>query len=231
MEKVFAVVPAAGSGQRLGSASLGLPKALVPLHGDPLIVHTVTRLMRGFPFEQIVVPYPPEWVEYFRGIHFPSYVILTEGGATRQQSVRKGIEALGDLTDESMILIHDAARCFVSQEILVRAVEEAHRHGAVTVAIPSSDTLKQVDHHRMITGTLDRSTIWRTQTPQVFRWDILKRALAGVAQDTTDEASLVEAIHPVVCVEGAEENFKITYPLDLEIADYLLSKLPSADRD
>lgn len=222
MEKVFAVVPAAGSGQRLGSVSLGLPKALVPLSGRPLIAHTVTRLIESFTFDGIVIPYPPAWAEHFQKLHFPPHVVVTEGGATRQQSVRKGLEVLGSIADESIILVHDAARCFVSKDILVRAVEAARRHGAVTVAIPSSDTLKQVDQVRTIVGTLDRSTIWRTQTPQVFHWRILKQALGRSIQDTTDEASLVEAIHPVVCVEGSEENFKITYPIDLSFAEYLL---------
>lgn len=224
MEKVFAVVPAAGSGQRLGAASLGLPKALVPLCGRPIIAHTLARLIEGFTFERIVVPYPPEWAEHFHRLHLPPHVVVTEGGTTRQQSVRKGLEVLGPIADESLILIHDAARCFVSKEILVRAVDEARRHGAVTVAIQSSDTLKQVDHFRTIVGTLDRSTIWRTQTPQVFGWNILKQALGRSVEDTTDEASLVEAIHSVVCVEGSEENLKITYPLDLSFAEYLLHR-------
>jgi 2-C-methyl-D-erythritol 4-phosphate cytidylyltransferase len=143
------------------------------------------------------------------------------GGVARSESVRN---ALADVPDADIVVIHDAARPLVTDE-LVRdciAAVESGAEGAVAAA-PVTDTIKQADADRRVVRTLDRSTLWSIQTPQVFRADVLRHALEGDVSAATDDASLVESLGgDVRIVESSARNFKITWPDDLERAEALL---------
>jgi 2-C-methyl-D-erythritol 4-phosphate cytidylyltransferase len=143
------------------------------------------------------------------------------GGASRSESVRNALDAV---PDASIVVIHDAARPLVSEE-LVRAciaAVEAGADGAVAAA-PVTDTIKEADSDGNVIRTLDRSTLWSIQTPQAFRADVLRRALQGDVANATDDASLVESLGGTVrIVESSPRNFKVTWPEDLERAESLL---------
>jgi 2-C-methyl-D-erythritol 4-phosphate cytidylyltransferase len=222
---IFGVIPAAGSGSRLGRSSKQLPKALVPVAGTPLVKRTVDTLLRIYSFQEIALAAPETHIELFYDLALPDSITICEGGNTRFESVMNAVRTLKNLQDDDLILIHDAARCFVSKDIVLRCIEVASECGAAIAALPSSDTLKLVDKNSLVQKTLERKSIRRAQTPQVFRWDILKKAFDQEVALATDEASLVEQYHSVRCVEGSEENIKITYPNDLLYAEFLLTRL------
>jgi 2-C-methyl-D-erythritol 4-phosphate cytidylyltransferase len=143
------------------------------------------------------------------------------GGASRSESVRNALEAA---PDASIVVIHDAARPLVSEELVRACIAsvEAGADGAVAAA-PVTDTIKEADSDGNVIRTLDRSTLWSIQTPQAFRADVLRRALQGDVANATDDASLVEALGGEVrIVEAPARNFKITWPEDLERAESLL---------
>ena len=161
---------------------------------------------------------------------FPSaakkFVVVT-GGASRQESVRRGIEAAQKLIrnpEEAIVAVHDCARCLVSEEIIKRAIDGALKFDAVTVAVPVIDTIKRANQEGLIVETLDRSALWQIQTPQVFRFRLLQQAHVTSINNATDDAALVEQIAPVRLVEGSRRNIKVTTPEDLLIAEALLGE-------
>jgi len=221
-----AVVPAAGRGERLGP---GTPKALRRLGGVPLLVHSVRALARARGVDVVVVAAPPGGVVEVRTLladhDAGADVQVVAGGETRQQSVRLALAALPDRVD--VVLVHDAARPLVPVE-LVDAVVAAVRGGAdaVVPALPVADTIKVVGADSRVTETLDRSALRAVQTPQGFRRTVLEAAhLAAGELDATDDAGLVERSGgSVLVVPGAEEAFKVTRPLDLELAEAVLAR-------
>jgi 2-C-methyl-D-erythritol 4-phosphate cytidylyltransferase len=143
------------------------------------------------------------------------------GGTARSESVRN---ALAAVPDADVVVIHDAARPFVTEDLVRRCIAavEAGADGAIAAA-PVTDTIKEADGDRRVVRTLDRSALWSIQTPQAFRADVLRRALDGDIATATDDASLVEALGgDVRIVESTARNFKITWPEDLERAEALL---------
>lgn len=219
------VVPAAGCGAR---AAQNGNKILAPLLGRPLLSWTLEALAGARLEEagcQVV-----EWVLCARQEEFDAIraavpaalqpsLRLVEGGHTRQQSVFHGVKnSRGDL-----VLVHDAARPCVGGELVQRVVVAARANGAAIAALPVSDTVKRAPRDgSFIAETLDRSTIWLAQTPQVFRRSLFLEALERAAReefDGTDCASIVERWgHQVALVEGEATNLKVTYPADLERA-------------
>jgi len=143
------------------------------------------------------------------------------GGERRRDSVAAGLEALDGC---SWVLIHDAARPFITDRLIVRGLSEVSQTGACVAALPARDTIKRVDAKRTVLETLPREQLWTVQTPQLFRLDLLRRALAATDDDATDEAALVERLGGTVRVfEGEVKGFKVTTPDDLEIARALLT--------
>lgn len=215
---------AAGSGTRLDA---GVPKAFVDLCGEPLLAHALRRVLDSGVVDELVVvvpeahraPLPPVI------LHFRHHVAVT-GGATRQASVASGLAALSG--DVDVVLVHDAARCLAPSS-LVADVERAVRagHEAVVPARPVPDTLRSLDG-----GTVDRRRLRAVQTPQGFDRAALERAHARAAAHAedeslaaTDDAGLVErAGGRVHLVDGAPEAFKVTTPLDLVLAEALLTR-------
>lgn len=229
----WAVVPAAGIGRRFGAER---PKQYLDLAGQSVLAHSLDRLLAWPGLSGIVValapddPWWPGWRER-RG----RPVIACTGGAERAESVLAGLQALpAVVSDDDLVLVHDAARPCLRRGDLERLWVEGGRHavGAVLGA-PLRDTLKRAGADGRIQGTEPREGLWRVFTPQLFRRGGLTRALAAALDAgaaVTDEAMAMErlGLRPGL-VEGAEDNLKITTPADLALAEFLLSRHPDVD--
>lgn len=220
------ILAAAGPGTRLRATE---PKAFVPLHGIPLFVHSLRSLLAAPSISRAILVIPPgeqaraaQWLDTLGPWRCP--VTLVPGGAERQDSVQKGLQQ----TDTDFVAVHDAARPFIDPDVIEGAIREAEEHGACIVAVPATDTLKQVASDGCIVTTIPRQDIWLAQTPQVFRTEILREAHAAAEKanlQATDDSSLVERLgHRVRFVRGSPENRKITTAEDLRWAEWLLNQ-------
>jgi 2-C-methyl-D-erythritol 4-phosphate cytidylyltransferase len=219
--RVGVLVPAAGRGERLGA---GVAKALRPLHGEPLVAHAVRSLLAAPSVDVVVVAAPPEDTDAMRtvlGELFPDAPVqVVAGRDTRQESVAAALRALPP--DVDVVLVHDAARAFAPADLVERVVAAVVAHGgAVVPCLPVRDTVRTRDG-----APADREALQVVQTPQGFDRAILAEAHARAVAEhrvATDDALLVEAVGgTVTVVEGAEEAFKVTTPLDLLLAQALL---------
>ena len=238
MEKVVAIVPAAGAGKRLG---LGFNKAFAILRGAPLIVHCLAMLARTeLVSEAIVVLAPAEvdegrmllagyQAEYFAAL--PIKVVA--GGKERQDSVANALAAVS--ADAAYIAVHDGARPFAGRAVFARTLAAAKEQGAAIAAVPVKNTIKVVGPQGVVVDTPVRSTLVAVQTPQIFRGSLLKDAYAYLAAHpaaVTDDASVVELLgHRVVVAEGRYENIKITTPEDLVLAEHFLEALQDEEHN
>jgi 2-C-methyl-D-erythritol 4-phosphate cytidylyltransferase len=216
---VAVIVPAAGAGVRLGG---GVPKALRELAGEPLLVHAVRRLTRAASVGLVVVAAPPPAVDDVQKRLGPG-VRVVAGGATRQESVSRALNVVPD--GFGIVLVHDAARALTPPD-LIDSVAAAVRQGhpAVIPVLPVADTIKRVDAAEDVVATVDRSELRAVQTPQGFRREILVKAHAEALDDHTDDAGMVERLGlPVHCVPGSAYAMKITRPIDLIVAEALLT--------
>ncbi|WP_332674817.1 2-C-methyl-D-erythritol 4-phosphate cytidylyltransferase [Aromatoleum sp.] len=223
--KHFALVPAAGSGSRMGAAR---PKQYLPLLGKPLIFHSLSVLCGAPEIDKVFVVLSvgdAEWGRHEWSALGPKLVPLFCGGPTRADSVLAGLRAISREAEQSdWVLVHDAARpCLAPWHIEKLVRELAGDEVGGLLAVPVADTLKRADGHRRAIGTVPRDMLWHAQTPQMFRYVMLRRALEA-ASDVTDEASALEAagLHPRL-VEGDATNLKVTFPLDLHLAEWILS--------
>ncbi|NUR30542.1 MAG: 2-C-methyl-D-erythritol 4-phosphate cytidylyltransferase [Mycobacteriaceae bacterium] len=208
------LVPAAGRGVRLGESR---PKAFVELGGVPMLRLAVDGLTASGAVDAVIVMVPNEMLDATRAL-LPRPVTVVAGGAERVDSVRAGLAAA---SDAEYVLVHDAARPFTPPELISRVVAELRAgHSAVVPALPLSDTVKVVDQRGAVVETPDRARLRAIQTPQGFRADLLKRAYREMNHlQVTDDAGLVEAAGAAVhTVPGDPLAFKITNPLDLELA-------------
>lgn len=225
MSRVGVVIVAAGSGTRLGA---DVPKAFVPLVGEPLLGHALRGALACA--DEVVVVAPADWLEAAQqvvhatsGPEWAAYVTVVPGGAERGDSVAAGLRALG--ADVDVVLVHDAARALAPAELFDR-VAAAVRDGAPAVVpgVPVVDTIKQVDARGLVVGTPDRAALRAVQTPQGFRRAVLERAHA-LSSEATDDAALVERLgEPVLVVEGDRRALKVTTADDLESAARILAE-------
>lgn len=217
---VAVLVPAAGSGVRLGP---GAPKALRLLDGSPLLVHALLRVLAAPSVGFVAVAAPPSDVDQIRALSAPmSGVTVVAGGPTRQESVGLALAAVPP--EYEIILVHDAARALAPPS-LVEEVARAVRAGADAVipVLPVVDTIKEVTVDGVVVGTVDRSALRSVQTPQGFRRSVLRAAHDAAVDAATDDAGLVEKLGVAVhMVPGSELALKITRPVDLAIAEVLL---------
>ncbi len=231
--RTAAVIPAAGRGVRLGP---GAPKALRALGGTPMLVHAVRAMADSRAVSLVVVVAPPDGAGEVKSLldahPLPERtdVLVVPGGDSRQESVKRGLDALPEGYD--IVLVHDAARPLVPVDT-VDAVVEAVRDGAAAVvpALPLADTVKQVEpaaapgEPEAVVATPDRSRLRAVQTPQGFERATLVRAHETVTDEVTDDAGMVEQLGlTVVTVPGHEEAFKVTRPLDLVLAEAVLAR-------
>ena len=216
------IVPAAGRGDRLGP---GTPKALRLLAGEPLLVHAVRSAVASGVVDLVAVAAPPSELDDVRDLlkpHAPELVVVA-GGPTRKASVAAALAEMPGAVD--VVLVHDAARCLTPPELFA-AVTNAVRRGAdaAVPVLPVADTIKQV-HGDEVLATLDRSDLYAVQTPQAFRRAVLDHAHATVDEDATDDAGMAERAGAAVhVIAGDDEAFKITRPLDLLLAEIVLSR-------
>ena len=203
------------------------PKQYLPLLGQPLIRHTLAALCSAPAIERVYVVLSvgdQEWDKHDWTPFGAKLVPLFCGGASRADSVLNGLRAIADDTAESdWILVHDAARpCLAPWHIETLVRELIHDEVGGILAVPVADTLKREDSTHRIAGTVPRDGLWQAQTPQMFRYVMLKRALES-ARHVTDEASAIEAmgLRPRL-VRGDPTNLKVTCPLDLHLAEWIL---------
>jgi len=217
MPSVHALVVAAGQGNRFGGP---LPKQYLPLAGATVLRHAVSALT-GHPriAEVLVVIRPEDRARFEQAVAGLAVLPPVGGGATRQDSVRLGLEALAPHCPDR-VLIHDGARPFPDQALVDRIIDGLDRAAAAIPCLPLNDTIKRAENGA-IRETIDRSSLWRAQTPQGFQFDaILAAHRAAVGRRLTDDAAVAEAagLAPLV-VAGSEDNLKITTPQDLTVAE------------
>jgi 2-C-methyl-D-erythritol 4-phosphate cytidylyltransferase / 2-C-methyl-D-erythritol 2,4-cyclodiphosphate synthase len=220
---VAAIIAAAGRGLRLGADR---PKQFLDLGGRTILEMSLAALAASDRINEIVVALPAEHLDAESKLlknAFKRPLVFVSGGTRRQDSVANAFAKTSAKAD--VILIHDAARPFVTEDVIARAIDGAKTYGAAIAAVAAKDTVKQTgdanpDGSRLVRGTIPRDSVYLAQTPQAFRRDILSRALTeGEAIDATDEAMLVERLGvPVHVVEGDERNVKITTQQDLDKA-------------
>jgi 2-C-methyl-D-erythritol 4-phosphate cytidylyltransferase / 2-C-methyl-D-erythritol 2,4-cyclodiphosphate synthase len=220
MAAVYALVVAAGRGSRFGGS---LPKQYLPLAGASVLRHAVRALASHPRVADVLVAIRPEDRAAFDSAVAGLRVMTpVAGGATRQESVRLGLEALAGYRPEH-VLIHDGARPFPDPELVDRIIDGLDQAVAAIPCLPLRDTIKRAEGET-ICETIDRSALWRAQTPQGFHFDaILAAHRAAIGQALTDDAAVAEAagLMPLM-VEGSENNLKVTTPEDLAVAERLV---------
>ncbi len=238
---VAAVVPAAGMGRRMGSA---LNKIRLSLLGEPVITHTL-RVLTSLPeLGPIVLAINPSEREYFCEYLKEQWphekrIDLIAGGKERQDSVYQGLRYLKNCpgwpdAGARLVVIHDAARALLTQELLLKAIATGWEYGAVGVAVPVKDTIKQVDPSGFVVATPERSTLWAIQTPQVFDYELILKCyerLMPTGRFFSDDCGMAEACgESVKLVPGSYENFKITTPEDMILAEEIIRRRTDANR-
>jgi 2-C-methyl-D-erythritol 4-phosphate cytidylyltransferase len=224
---VTAIVVAAGEGKRVGGP---VSKTFLALAGRPVVLRTLDRFFSTRSVEKVILVVAEKDIQRSQELiqsdpnlcHRPW--LLQAGGASRQESVRHGLEKLN--SDCEIVAIHDGARPFISAALIDRCVDEACRVGAAVIGVPVRDTIKIVSEDHWVKATPPRNTLWEIQTPQVFRKEVIVDAHnrgRGQAIEATDDAMLVEQMgHPVFVLEGERTNIKITVPEDVLWAEALL---------
>ena len=216
-----AVIVAAGSATRMGSVD----KIFAPIAKLPVICRTLAAFNNHPAIDEIIVVTRPDVIERMSRVSYEKVHIVVSGGASRTESVQKGLAAVSEGTQ--LVAVHDGARPLVPAEVITKAVAKAAKFGAAAPAIPVKDTIK-VSESGAVDATPRRETLFAVQTPQVFDADLLRGALQNAAEHglaLTDDCSAVEALGmSVQLTEGSEENIKITTPLDLELAEAIIAR-------
>jgi 2-C-methyl-D-erythritol 4-phosphate cytidylyltransferase len=207
----------------------GLDKLFAPLSGWPLLARTLTAFQECAAVHRVVLVLAAE--NLARGLALAEEENLTKvrtvclGGRRRQDSVREGLETLGPC---AWVVVHDGARPLVTPQLIEEGLVAARETGAAVCGLPAQETVKRVDDHGQVARTLDRRRLWLIQTPQVFRYDILREAYERSRRPATDDAALVERLGVKVRVYlGSPRNLKVTTPEDLALAEALLKSQTS----
>ena len=229
MRRCWLIVPAAGSGTRVGGER---PKQYLPLSGSPVLACTLQRLYQAFPEARLCLCLKQDdaWFDPNQ-VPFRDWRRI-DGGTERVDSVLNALRAIdSEAAPEDLVLVHDVARPCVAVDDLCKLEQAALEHEAgALLATPVADTIKRDDGHGLVAQTQDRRGLWQAQTPQGFRYGLLRQALeaalgpCGIGSDrVTDESSAVEALGLLPClVQGRRDNIKITHPEDLPMAELIL---------
>lgn len=225
--KKTAIIVAGGTGQRMGAT---MPKQFLVIEGKSILLHTVNQFVAAFADINFVIVLPADYIQEGKNLIASSgltqHVQFTAGGETRFQSVKNG---LAHVAPDAIVFVHDAVRCLLTPDLIQRCYQQALEKGSAIPAVASTDTIRITEgtkHH-----VVDRTNVMMIQTPQTFNAAILQKAFEQAYQSSfTDEANVLEASGTeVFLIEGEYENIKITRPLDLAIAAYILVKRASKD--
>lgn len=223
--RVTALIPAAGSGERLGGK---INKQFIEINSKPILVYTLEKFEKCRSIDEVILILPQRWLEYGRSQIVARFGLrkverIIPGGKERQDSVYHGLKAIKEKTD--VVLIHDGVRPFIRPDKIEESVRLCQQFGATILALPVRYTLKEV-HDGTVVRTLDRKLLWEIQTPQTFRYDIILEAYSKAMKEgfySTDDSALVERVgYKVKILEGQWDNIKITSPWDLELAKLLI---------
>lgn len=222
MAEIGVIIVAGGAGRRMGGA---LPKQFMMLGQEPILARSINRIREALPRAEIVVVLPEQHIELWRNMAARFDVAqhkIAIGGKERFHSVKSGLEALGQ--EVKIIAVHDAVRPLVSKRLIIRLVLSTESHDAVIPVVAPADSLREVvgDESHIV----DRSRLRLVQTPQLFRADVLRQAYEqNFSERFTDDASVVEAAgYRVMLDEGERENFKITTPMDMILAEAVIAQ-------
>ncbi|MBI2082308.1 MAG: 2-C-methyl-D-erythritol 4-phosphate cytidylyltransferase [Deltaproteobacteria bacterium] len=219
---IQAIIPSAGQGRRFGAL-----KQFLDLEGKPLLCHALESFLKSPLITGLCLVVPEPEMEQAREIvdsfSTKKQIKIIAGGATRQDSVARGFDALKPC---DLVVIHDGVRPLISTTLIEDVISAARESGASVAGLPVKETTKEVSKEMFVTKTVDRNQLWSIQTPQAFRYPLLKKGFEQAKRDNftgTDEAMLVERIGAKVkVVEGDPYNIKVTRPQDLEMAKKLL---------
>ena len=217
----IAIIVAGGTGQRMGSV---VPKQFLEIEGKSILLHTIDQFVNAFDDISLVVVLPEGYIEEGKKLlknRTKNPIQFIAGGETRFQSVKNGLTAV---KEKSIVFVHDAVRCLLTPAVVQRCYQQAVENGSAIPAVSSTDTVRIMENEKH--HLFDREKVMLIQTPQTFQSEIILAAFDQVYQPNfTDEANVVEASgQPVFLVDGEFENIKITRPLDLAIATYVLTK-------
>jgi 2-C-methyl-D-erythritol 4-phosphate cytidylyltransferase len=218
-----AIIVAGGSSQRMG-----FDKLFAVIAGEPVIGHSIRAFERATAVSEILVVAREQRHDEIRKISscagFKKIRAIVPGGERRQDSVRAGLDQID--REAKYVSVHDAARPLITPEQIERAFERCRVHGSAALAQPINDTLKRADADLLVVGSVDRHQLYAMQTPQIFERKLIQDAYRGVYAENafvTDEVSAVELLgHKIALVLNDDFNFKITYPRDLPVADFIL---------
>lgn len=220
--KKIAIIVAGGTGQRMGSV---VPKQFLEIQGKPILLHTIDQFVAAFSDIQLVVVLPEGYIQEGQELlsknGFTKNIVFVPGGDTRFQSVKNG---LAQVKEPAIVFVHDAVRCLLTPALIQRCYQQALENGSAIPAVSSTDTVRLMKGDK--NELFNRENVMLIQTPQTFQSDLLLAAFnQQYIASFTDEANVVEASgKPVSIVDGEFENIKITRPLDLAIAEYILAK-------
>lgn len=217
--KIKVIIPASGSGERFGGQT---PKQFLKIDGREIIAHTLEKFNSLKSVDEIIISTKLEYFVRLATIikkhKFRKIKKIVEGGKRRQDSVYNALINL-EIDDDDLILIHDAVRPFISSKKINELINAAKQEKCVILGLPVSETIKRADNNNFIKETIDRSNLWSVQTPQAFRFDILKKSFEKAYRENftgTDESAMVEnAGYKVKVIEGERKNIKITTKKDL----------------
>ena len=223
--KKTAIIVAGGTGQRMGTT---LPKQFLAIEGKSILLHTIDQFVSAFDDINFIIVLPADYIKEGQALITSSGLSqsfqFVAGGDTRFQSVKNG---LAQADPASIVFVHDAVRCLLTPDLIQRCYQQAVEKGSAIPAVSSTDTIriKEGTKHHVV----DRTNVMMIQTPQTFNAALLKKAFDQAYQPSfTDEANVLEASgKEVYLIEGEYENIKITRPLDLAIAEYILAKRAS----
>jgi 2-C-methyl-D-erythritol 4-phosphate cytidylyltransferase len=225
--KTAAIIVAGGVGSRLKAST---PKQFIDLAGKPLLAHTLSRFEACDLVTEIVLVLPRRGFEEYSQlmsdwVSGATSLTMVPGGEERQHSTENGLAAL-PATFEGLVVVHDGARPLVGRDLIREVIEAARRYGGALAGLPVFETLKEVGEGDFVLETIDRRRFYRAQTPQCFRYEILRTAMEKAREDQflgTDEAQLVERMnHEIRMVPGSETNLKVTTASDLALAAHYL---------
>ncbi len=225
---IYAVIAAGGIGSRMGNE---IPKQYIKIGGKEIIRYTAEKFSAVKRIDRVLVLCPAEWVSFTDGLFSDSKITVLCGGKTRNDTLMKAIDYIeesGNLSEDTVLITHDAVRPFVTAEIIENNIDAVLKHGATGTAIPATDTIFESVDGEVISSVPDRSRLYQAQTPQCFKALKLRElytSLSDTEKEILTDACKIYTIKgiDVHLVKGDVSNIKITYPYDLKVADAILN--------